>query len=52
MRKPCLVMHDLSPTIDVRMGGEPGCRRITGYEAILDTANNIVGIYYVGYLKE
>jgi hypothetical protein len=25
---------------------------ITGYEPILDTANNVVGIYYVGYLKE
>ena len=25
---------------------------ITGYEPILDSANNVVGIYYVGYLKE
>jgi Cache 3/Cache 2 fusion domain len=25
---------------------------VTGYEPIRDTANNVVGIYYVGYLKE
>jgi hypothetical protein len=25
---------------------------ITGYEPIHDSANNVVGIYYVGYLKE
>ncbi len=25
---------------------------ITGYEPIRDTANNVIGIYYVGYLKE
>src|SRR5258705_9237593 len=25
---------------------------ITGYEPIRDSANNVIGIYYVGYLKE
>src|ERR1700693_5868412 len=24
---------------------------ITGYEPIRDTANNVIGIYYVGYMK-
>ena len=25
---------------------------VTGYEPIRNTNNNIIGIYYVGYLKE
>jgi hypothetical protein len=28
-----------------------GKEYLTGYEPIRDTSNNIIGIYYVGYLK-
>ena len=28
-----------------------GSRITTGYEPIRDASNNIIGVYYVGYLK-
>jgi hypothetical protein len=28
-----------------------GKEYLTGYEPLRDTSNNIIGIYYVGYLK-